>query len=183
MSGKKDEEIQRKLAELESAVLKETPLHPSVIEIRSDLTTTGHQTGSKVASETTTSVGNDLCYFGGIGLILTGLFMFFNTVRVGTGFLNLFGMGGSGFGLLMIPLMFGIGWLIYNPKSKIPWLLVAATCAVICFSVLSSLIMSFPQTSLLGLMMILLPFAAGGALLLKGVGGPKAIEDKLKNSK
>jgi hypothetical protein len=30
--------------------------------------------------------------------------------------------------------------------------------------------------------MMLLPFAAGGALLLKGMGGPKAIEDKLKNS-
>jgi hypothetical protein len=179
MSSKKDDEIQRKLAELESVVLKETPMHPSVIETRTDLTHSGAQHPGTHPSPQT-SVGNDLCYFSGIALILTGLFMFFNSVRVGTGFLNMLGMGGGGFGLLLIPLMIGIGWLIYNPKSKIPWILTSAACAVICFSVLSSLIMSFPQTTLLGLIMMLLPSAAGGALLLKGIGGPKAIEDKFK---
>jgi hypothetical protein len=179
--NKKDEEIQKKLAELESVVLKETPMHPSVLETRTDLTHSGSQHPGRHPAQQS-SVGNDLCYFSGIGLIITGLFMFFNHIRVGTGFLNMQGMGGGGIGLLLIPLMIGIGWLLYNPKSKIPWILTAASCAVVCFSVLSSLIMSFPQMTFLGMILMLLPFAAGGALLLKGMGGPKAIEDKLKNN-
>jgi hypothetical protein len=89
------------------------------------------------------------------------------------------GMGGGGFGLLLIPLIFGIGWLIYDVKSRWAWLVTAAVTGVIIFSVLNSLVLNFPQISLLGLVMLLLPFAAGGALLLKGVGGPKAIKEKM----
>jgi len=97
-------------------------MHPSIIEGgRTDLShnPTSQTTGGNLTTQTT-SVTNDLCYFGGIGLILTGLFMFFNHLKVGTGFLNMLGMAGGGFGLLLIPLMIGIGWLIYDPKSKIP---------------------------------------------------------------
>lgn len=176
--SKKDEEIQRKLQELEAAVLKEsvTPKetsHPLVTPEKSTelLTTPKNQVQS--------TVQNDLCYFAGIGLILTSLFLFFNHIRVGTGMLQLFGMGGTGFGLLLIPLMTGIAWLIYDSKSKAGWLLCAASCAVICFSVLSSLVMTFPNLTLLGTIMMLFPLAAGSGLLLKGMGGPKAIEDKL----
>ncbi len=179
--SKKDDEIQRKLQELESAVLKESTTQP-----QQHLTTPNPTTSSDLMSLNkkkelpTPSVQNDLQYFGGIALILTGLFMFFNHVRVGTGMMGMFGLVGGGFGLLFIPLMVGIGWLIYDSKSKFAWLITAASCAVVIFSVLSSITMQFPQLTFLGLMLMLLPFAAGGALLLKGMGGPKAIEQKLK---
>lgn len=178
--NKKDEEIQRKLQELESAVLKEntlkeTPQHLTTANKSTELTASHKQLPQ-------TSVKNDLCYFGGIGLILTGIFMFFNHVRVGTGMLAMLGMTGGGMGLLFVPLMIGIGWLLYDSKNKVAWLLTTGTCAIIFFSVLNSLVMSFPAMSMLGMIMMLLPFAAGGALLLKGMGGPKAIEDKFKNS-
>ncbi|CAN5554574.1 hypothetical protein BH10CYA1_BH10CYA1_25380 [soil metagenome] len=182
--SKKDDEIQRKLQELESAVLKE-----STTQSQQHLTTPNPTTSSDLMSLSkktelpTASVQNDLQYFGGIALILTGLFMFFNHVRVGTGMMGMFGLVGGGFGLLFIPLMVGIGWLIYDSKSKFAWLITAASCAVVIFSVLSSITMQFPQLTFLGLMLMLLPFAAGGALLLKGMGGPKAIEQKLKKIK
>jgi hypothetical protein len=176
---KKDEEIQRKLLELEATVLKETPQAslPTTRGTASGLTANTHTDSGKPK----TTVGQDLCYFLGLGLIFTGILMFFNHVRVGTGMLQMLGMGGGGFGLLLIPLMVGLGWLMYDSKSRAAWIITAGTIGTVVFSVLSSLVMSLPQISLLGMIMLLLPFAAGGALLLKGIGGPKAIQDKLSS--
>lgn len=192
--SKKDDEIQRKLQELESAVLKE-----STTQSQQHLSASGAGATSASAPTPTPAtdlisltqkknlpaqpVQNDLMYFGGIALILTGLFMFFNHVKVASPFFGVLGGmggGGGGVGLLFLPLMAGIGWLIYDSKSKPAWILTAASCAIVIFSVLSSITMQFPALSFLGLIMMLLPFAAGGALLLKGMGGPKGIEQKIK---
>jgi hypothetical protein len=174
---KKDEEIQRKLEELESAVLKETPT-PSQQHLTAPQKSSDLMSLVEKKQLPATPVQNDLMYFSGIGLILTGLFMFFQHVRVGTGMMGMLGLGSGGFGLLFLPLLVGIGWLIYDPKSKVPWIMITGTCAIIIFSVLSSIVMQFPAMSLIGLILMLLPFAAGGALLLKGMGGPKAIGQK-----
>jgi hypothetical protein len=184
--SKKDDEIQRKLQELESAVLKESTTQ-SQQHLSSPTPTPPTDLISLTQKKNLPAqpVQNDLMYFGGIALILTGLFMFFNHVKVGTPFMALLGggwAGSGGIGLLFIPLMVGIGWLIYDSKNKIAWLLTAASCAIVVFSVLASITMQFPQLSFLGLVMMLLPFAAGGALLLKGMGGPKGIEQKIKKS-
>lgn len=172
--NKKDQEIEAKLQELESAVLKESLQPPSTIHKSTEIV------APKKELPAETSVQSDLCYFGGIGLILTGLFMLFNHVRVGTGMLAALGMGSTGFGFVLLPLMIGIGWLIYDAKNKLAWMLTAGSCALIFFSILNSMIMSFPTMTLLGTIMMLAPLAVGGALLLKGIGGPKALEDKLK---
>jgi hypothetical protein len=97
--------------------------------------------------------------------------------------MNLLGMGGGGFGLFMIPLLVGFGWMVYDPKNKIAWVLSGGICLLMVLAVLASLVMSFPQMPLMQLIMMLAPFAIGGALLLKGVGGHKAIESKLKKLK
>ena len=172
--GKKDDEIERKLKELESSVIKEKISSETENQLSAPKKTTQLQVvqGSDVKS--------DLCYFAGLGLIFVGLMMLFQHVRVGTGLFAMLGMGSQGFGILLIPLMVGIGWIIYDSRNKWAWALTSLTCAVICFSILTSLVLSFPSLSLLSLILMLLPFAAGGALLLKGVGGPKGLEEKLK---
>jgi hypothetical protein len=109
--------------------------------------------------------------------------MLFNHVRVGTGFFQMLGIGGGGFGLLMIPLLVGIGWAFYDSKSKWGWTVMAFSVGLIFFSILSSLVMSFPGISLLGLIMMLAPLAFGGALLLKSMGGPKGVEQKLREER
>ena len=184
--SKKDDEIQRKLAELESAVLKESTTnsqqqHVSASQPMSELLAM-QKTTKKELPSTGTIVQNDLQYFGGIALMLTGVVMFMNHVHVGTGIMGAFGLGGGGFGLLFVPLMVGIGWLIYDSKSKIPWIVCAMSCGLLIFATLSSLQMIFPNLTFLGMVFMLLPFAAGGALMLKGMGGPKAIEQKFKKS-
>lgn len=179
--NKKDEEIQHKLMELESVVLKE-----SGSTQQTSLTTTNHKANEILVEARSASsslpngktVSQELNFFLGVGLLLTGLLMFFNHVHVGTGFLNVLGLGGGGFGLLLVPLMVGIGWIFYDSKNKWAWLVTACSVGVLIFAVLSSLVVSFPQISLLGIVMLLLPLAAGSALLLKSTGGPKAIKEK-----
>jgi hypothetical protein len=184
--NKKDEEIQRKLDELESVVLKESqPSQKITVEgtnqhalelLQAAKGQNVSLTGSLPVGRT---VAQEINFFMGLGLLLTGLLMFFNHVRVGTGFLNMLGLNGGGFGLLLIPLMIGIGWICYDSKNKFSWLLTACSVGVIIFAVLSSLILSFPQTSLLGTVMLLLPLAAGSALLLKSIKNPQPHKEKL----
>ena len=165
----KKEQIEQKLIELQSKVESEPVRSVSVNKATTDLT-----------PPTSAEIKSDLCYFGGLVSIALGLLLLFQHVRVGTGFFSMLGIGGQGFGLLMIPLLIGVGWLMYDVKSRAAWAITSITCLVICFSILSGLIMSFPSTSLLGLIFMLLPFAVGGMLLFKGLGGPQGVKEKLK---
>lgn len=172
--NRKEEEIKKKLLELETTVLKESPGQLASEQKSTTLKSGGSETPS-------TTVKSDLCYFGGLGLIGVGLLMFFQHVSVGSGGLfAMLGLGGGGFGLLLIPLMLGIGWMFYDSKSRAGWMITAGSCALIFFAVLSSLRMTFANMSLLSTIIMLLPFAIGGALLLKGMGGPKGVEEALK---
>jgi hypothetical protein len=176
--NKKDEQIEKKLIELEARVVDEEKTSVAPRAASSSVTLT---TSNKL--EPQVDVGRELQFFAGIGLIFTGILMLFNHVRVGTGFFQMLGIGGGGFGLLMIPLLVGIGWAFYDSKSKWGWTVMAFSVGLIFFSILSSLVMSFPGISLLGLIMMLAPLAFGGALLLKSMGGPKGVEQKLREER
>ncbi len=128
----------------------------------------------------TAPLKDDLYYFSGIALIGFALLIFFQHVHVGTGLLQALGLGAGGFGLLVMPLLLGIGLIVYNKKNKIGYAILSVTCALILWSVLASLIMTFTPISFLGLIIMLLPLAVGGALFVKGLGGPKGIEYRLR---
>jgi hypothetical protein len=172
----KDEEIKKKLDELETTILKEQKSKP-------DLPATSPQKLVVTSTPTVPSGKSDLYYIGGMGLVILGLVMLFQHVRVSTGLMTMLGLGGSGFGYLLLPLLVGIGWLIYDSKNKFAWLLTALSCFVMLLSILGSLVMSFPSLTLLETIMILAPLAGGGALLLKGAGGPSEVAEKIKKLK
>lgn len=151
-----EDEIQRKLEEIEAKIVEEP------------------QPVSRVSGKTELKVDEsglsaDLQLLVGLGLLLTGVFLVFNHVTVGTSFLALLGLGHQGFGLTIIPLLVGLGLIFYNHKMRAGWVITAASCALIFFAVLSQLVMSFPPTSLLGLVIMFLPLALGTALVLKGI--------------
>lgn len=165
----KKEQVERKLIELESVVANETT--PEIV---------ANKPKPDVSVVSRDEIKSDLCFFGGLASLALGLLLLFQHVKVGTGMLAGLGFGGQGFGLLLIPMLIGIGWIMYDAKSRIAWMLLSLTCVVIFFTILSGLIMTFPTTSLLGLIIMLLPFALGGMLLLKGLGGPDGVKEKLK---
>lgn len=157
--GKPEDEIERKLRELETT-LKED-------EQPTQLSVPPKSAEPKVTAD---DVKADLYLTMGSGCLLLGILLFFNHVRIGTPFLaGLFGFGHAGIGFTLVPLMIGIGIILYDYKLRVGWIITAASCALVFFAVLAQLIMTFPATSLLGLIIMLLPLAAGAALLAKGL--------------
>lgn len=161
--GRQDDEIQRKLNELEASLDYST----------NDEANTVLKVPSDTQMSTTAGIASDLNIFMGLGLLLTSVLMIFHHVKVGTGWLSWLGFGGQGFGFVIVPLLIGLGIIFYNHKSKAGWIITAASCALIFFAVLSQLVMSFPATSLLGLIIMFLPLALGAAMLFKGLSGQK----------
>lgn len=162
--GRQDDEIQRKLNELEASLDYSTNQEEAntVLKVPADSQMT-----------TTSGIASELNIFIGLGLLLTSVLMIFHHVKVGSGWLSWLGFGGQGFGFVIIPLLIGLGVIFYNAKSKAGWIITAASCALIFFAVLSQLVMIFPTTSLLGLIIMFLPLALGVAMLMKGLSGQK----------
>ncbi|HEY9871396.1 MAG TPA: hypothetical protein V6D08_19720 [Candidatus Obscuribacterales bacterium] len=167
--GRDEEEIKEKLAELEASLLQESEAqHKLIVPAKSaELVSSGQ------GAVSVDDVKSDLYLIGGFALLLLGIFMVMHHVQVGTGVMSWFGFGGRGFGLIMIPLVLGIGFLIYDYKNRFGWVITAASLALVLFAVLSQLVMWFPHISLLGLLLMLLPFGAGGAFIARGIQSKK----------
>jgi len=183
----KDEHIQKKLVELEAAILKEQKqdtIEPEKSKVKltaapeatSDLPTLRSQ------AELNPVQKSDLQYFGGIGLLMLGLFLLFNHVKVTSGYASLWGWSGAGgnIGYLMLPLLLGIGWIFYNGRSVWGWLISAVSLFMIVFTVISGLRIWFAPVSMIDLIIMLVPFAIGTAYVLKGMGGPQGLEEAIR---
>lgn len=178
----KDEEIHAKLIQLESAILKEQKGDMTIVEKGSAMerfnSGSAQQSTPKKMSQTQRS---DLQYFGGIGLILFGLFMLFQHIKVTSGLSTLWGWGvGDSIGFTMVPLLLGIGWIFYNSRSVWGWLISAVSIVLIVFTAISGLRMYFAPISMIGLILMLAPMAIGAALTLKGMGGPAGLDEAIK---
>ncbi|MBZ0185293.1 MAG: hypothetical protein K8F91_03500, partial [Candidatus Obscuribacterales bacterium] len=166
----KDEDIQQKLVELESAILKEsTELTTSVGN--TELSEVKSQLPARKESVAFQAARSDLHYFGGIALLLLGIIMLFQHVKVTSGYMSWWGMSGGGnVGYLLMPLMLGIGWIIYNSRSLWGWMISAVSLFTIIFTIISGLRIYFVPVTMLNVIFMLLPFAIGAAFVLKGMG-------------
>lgn len=178
--GKQEDEIQRKLIELEASIEEE---QPKLLTAKESSTSAANQQTQTSPAESEEVMRADLHLLGGLALIVTGLLMLFTHIRVGTGMMTLFGLGTQGMGFLLLPLFIGIGMLFYNHKSRWAQIVTAGGCALVLFVVLSQLVISFPSVSLLGLIFMVIPLTAGCAYTAKGMNMHKAIKDKSKKVK
>ena len=76
--------------------------------------------------------------------------------------------------------MIGLGMIFYNSRSKWGWCLTVLGCAVTILATLATLTITFPGVTMMQIIIMFLPFAIGGALLVKGMGGPQGVIDTLK---
>ncbi len=175
--GKQEDEIQKKLIELEASIEEE---QPKLLSSREKSTAAGQSSEATTPANADEVMKADMHLLGGLALIATGLLMLFTHIRVGTGMMTIFGLGSQGMGFLLLPLFIGIGMLFYNHKSRWAQIITAGGCALVLFVVLSQLVISFPSVSLLGLIFMVLPLTAGCAFAAKGMNMHKAIKDKSK---
>lgn len=74
-------------------------------------------------------------------------------------------------GALLIPFMFGIGWIFYNARSIWGWVLAGGALAAIIFGVIMSLSITMRTMSLLNLIIILVLMVGGLGLFARSLRG------------
>jgi hypothetical protein len=105
----------------------------------------------------------------GLGLLALSAFMFFENVQISGGFLGSLGWGPRGFGWSLLPLLFGIAWIVWRPRGLGGWALALLGVVLIGLEVLSSLTFYFRPVSLITVLLMLGPGAVGAALVLKNL--------------
>jgi hypothetical protein len=115
---------------------------------------------------------------GGLGTLLLGFllavagaYLLTNQVLVGSGPFGGFAwFGPNSFGLLLVPLLIGVGLLIFNPRLLIGRLLTAGGAVILLAAVLEPLRISFRDTSLFIVLLMLGLLVSGVALMARSIG-------------
>jgi uncharacterized protein len=108
-------------------------------------------------------------FFIGLLMAVVGGYLLLNQVQVSTSFWN-FGAYGS-FGLTLLPLLVGIGFLFYDGKSVIGWLLTALGLALILAGVLMHMDIYFRPTTLFNTLVMLGLMFGGLGLVARSLRG------------
>ena len=110
-------------------------------------------------------------FFIGLIMIIAGGYLFLNSVHITNQFhlrhtLYSFRTFQLTSGMVLIPFIFGIGFVFYNYKSILGWLLTAASLIMFGFGIISSLQFSLRSMSAFELIMILVLLVGGIGLFL-----------------
>jgi hypothetical protein len=100
-------------------------------------------------------------FFAGLLMMGIGVYLVFNRVTVHTSFWRFMGGPQTSFGVTLLPLLVGVGFLARNGKSFLGWLLAAAGVALILVGVLMNLDIYFQPTSL-WMTIVMFGLIAGG---------------------
>ncbi|MBM3211954.1 hypothetical protein FJZ33_07035 [Candidatus Poribacteria bacterium] len=103
----------------------------------------------------------------GLGMMIAGGFLFINHVKVGYGFWHFFGRYTQD--MVLIPLLAGIGFLFFNSKSIVGWILTCSGALMILLSIIVPLRFYFPEVSLFNLIVMLTLLAGGIGLILRSL--------------
>ncbi len=109
-------------------------------------------------------------FYMGILLIISGLFFLLSKAVVHSGFYG-WSIGGLNIstGIVVIPLMIGIIWLVNNPKSIIARLITIAGSLFIVGSIIMNIRISFTTTSMFDYLVMMILIAGGIGLILKAI--------------
>ncbi len=98
-------------------------------------------------------------FFAGLAMIVVGGYLLLTRVTVGSGVWVLWGY--NAFGLSLLPLLVGIGWLFFDGRSIGGWFLTACGALIILAGIIANLHIYFAPTSLFDTLVIL-GLVAGG---------------------
>lgn len=106
-------------------------------------------------------------FFAGAAMVIAGGYLLLNQVTVTSGFWTPWGF--NGFGLSLVPLLVGIGFLFFNGKSPVGWILTAAGALIIVVGIIANLSIWFRPTSLFNTLLILGLLAGGIGLVARSL--------------
>ena len=109
-------------------------------------------------------------FFLGLAMAIGGGYMLLDSIHVNSFSLGtrMFSYGGFGItsGMILIPMLFGIGMVFYNSRNPFGWLLFIGSLVALVFGVISSIQFTMRSMSLFELLVILVLFVGGIGLLL-----------------
>ena len=115
-------------------------------------------------------------FFVGVIMMCGGFYMLLNAINVTSNFAlssRLYGASMLGNqmsitgGMIMIPFMFGVGFLFFNSKNFIGWILAIGSIAALIFGVIASVRFSLKPMTAFELIVILVLAIGGLGLLLR----------------
>jgi len=98
-------------------------------------------------------------FFLGLGMVVVGAYLLLTRVTVGSGAWVLWGY--SAFGLSLLPLLIGIGWLFFDGQAVGGWILTGIGALIIFAGIIGNMHIYFASTSLFDTL-IMLGLLAGG---------------------
>jgi hypothetical protein len=116
------------------------------------------------AGGTTGGVGTFLL---GLAMLVVGGYLLLTRVTVGSGTWLLWGY--NAFGLSLVPLLVGIGWLFYDGRSIAGWGLTGAGALIILAGIIANLHIFFAPTSLFDTLVMLGLLAGGLGLVARSL--------------
>lgn len=122
-----------------------------------------------VNSKEKNSGGNELLqFFVGLILLSIGLFLFSKRVIVRSGWLS-WSIAGFNLtsGIIVLPLIIGVVWYFYNPKSIFAKIIMLLSAILIVVSIIMSVRFIFMSTSMFDYLLILILAAVGAGLILR----------------
>lgn len=113
-------------------------------------------------------------FFGGAAMVVGGGYLLLNNVTVTGGMWRFWGY--NAFGLSLLPLLLGIGFLFYDGRSAPGWILTGTGALIIVLGIVSNLGIYFRPTSLFDTLLILGLLAGGIGLVIRSLkpSGPVA---------
>jgi hypothetical protein len=130
---------------------------------------TGGSFGGKGKFQPGGTPGGAGSFLAGLVMMGVGVYMVFDRVTVHTSFWRFFGSPGTSFGLTLLPLLAGLGFLTFNGKSPFGWVLAVGGLAVILVGVLANLDVYFQPTSLWTTILMFGLIAGGLGLFARGL--------------
>jgi uncharacterized protein len=103
----------------------------------------------------------------GLGMVVIGGYLLLDQVTVTTGAWALWGY--NAFGLTLVPLLVGIGWLFFDGRAAFGWLLVLLGAAIIFAGIIANLHIYFRPTSLFNTLIMLGLLVGGLGLVVRAL--------------
>ena len=111
--------------------------------------------------------GGVLTFFGGLAMAVAGAYLLTERVTVTSGFWSFW--GGHSFGLTLLPLIVGAGFLFYDGRSRVGWLLTVGGALIVFLGILLNLRIYFEPTSLFETLLMVLLLAGGLGLVARSL--------------
>lgn len=115
-------------------------------------------------------------FFIGLIMMVAGGYLFFDAIRVTHHFhlgysIYSFGSFHLTSGMVLVPLIFGIGLIFFNSRNFIGWLLSGASLVMLIFGIISSINFRLRNMSAFELIVILILLVGGIGLFLSSLRG------------